>query len=335
MHAAAGVEFLERRFGFAKIRAALEAWGRGKRDAEVLEQLSGMPGAALEKAFRDDLGERLAVYRGQFLPALSARYAHVRPAARPGTGSTGPVSAATLAEAGLAALSAGDLEGGRAALERARARPGASDEPRVTFLGAEVALASDHPAEARQALAALVARGLDGYDVELRLGLAAVRLKDQAAAEASLRKAVAFAPKSVEARTLLARAPRGDGARRGAPVPETEVLRLEPQNARLAKGWPWATARAGHASLAAEAAAIALFIDPDDPELHAALGRALLAQGRPVEGARSLEQALVFSPDDPRPIHRTLGELYEKLGDRKRAALHRVLATGKPPPAEP
>jgi tetratricopeptide (TPR) repeat protein len=333
MHAAAAVEFLQRRFGFAKIRTALEAWGRGKRDAEVLEQLSGMPAAALEKVFRDDLGERLALYRGQFLPAHAARFAPTRPAAR--AGSTGPASAATLAETGLGALAAGDLDGGRAALEKARARPGAGEEPQVTFLAAEVALATDHPAEARRALAALVERGLDGYDVELRLGLAAVRLKDQVAAEAHLRKAVAFAPKSVEARTLLAEHLGALGRAEERLALETDVLRLEPQSARLAKGVALGHGRAGRAGPAAEAAGMAIFIDPDDPELHAALGRALVAQGKPIEGVRALELALSFSPEDPRPLHRTLAELYEKLGDRKRAALHRALATGKPPPQAP
>ena len=43
MHAAAAVEFLERSFGFARLRTALVAWGAGTPDEQVLEQLAGMP----------------------------------------------------------------------------------------------------------------------------------------------------------------------------------------------------------------------------------------------------------------------------------------------------
>jgi uncharacterized protein HemY len=81
----------------------------------------------------------------------------------------------------------------------------------------------------------------------------------------------------------------------------------------------------------AELGKMALFIDPDDPDLHAAVGRALAAQDKPAPAARALEQALLFGPADPRPLHRALADLYDKLGDPRKAATHRKLATGEKP----
>src|SRR6185436_1157567 len=60
LHAAVAVEYLEQRFGFPKIREALVAFGRGERVATVLQNLGGGNAAALEKAFREDLGARSA-----------------------------------------------------------------------------------------------------------------------------------------------------------------------------------------------------------------------------------------------------------------------------------
>ncbi len=68
-HAALAVDFLERRFGFAKLREALVAWGGGARGVGVLERLSGMDAAALERAFRVELATRWARYDAQDVPS--------------------------------------------------------------------------------------------------------------------------------------------------------------------------------------------------------------------------------------------------------------------------
>jgi tetratricopeptide (TPR) repeat protein len=230
MHAAAAVEFLERTFGFERLRGALTAWGSGAGDTPVLEQLSRMPLSRLDETFRADLDKRL-----------------------------GPL----------------------------RAR-------------------------------------LGGYERARRAGLDAVRAGDRQAALKQLRAAVEAAPSSVEARALLAEhlAALGDDEARLAM--ETEILRLEPQSATLAKRVVLGHARAGHVDQTAELAAAALFIDPDDSDLHAALGRALAAQGKNREAAAALERALQFGIADPAPIHRALVTVYEKLGEPARAANHRT-----------
>ncbi len=325
LHASAAVEFLEQRFGFDHLREALVAYGRGERGAGVLESLSGMPEAELDEALRKHLGERLAPLTRQFLPATAARYGEPAPAPE------ATASATRLAEAGLRSLAAGDKAGAQTALARARARAGAGEEPLVDFLAADLALESDETERAQRELLALKRRGLQGYDIEVRLGLAAVRLRDGAGALAHFRAAVELAPGSVEGKTMLAEQLRILGKEDERLAVETELLRLEPQTAALAKRVVLGHARAGRVDQAAELGRTALFIDPDDPDLHAALGRALAAQDKPGPAARALEQALLFGPADPRPLHRALGDLYEKLGDPRKAASHRRLATGAKP----
>jgi tetratricopeptide (TPR) repeat protein len=321
LHASAAVEFLEQRFGFPKIREALVAYGRGERGGPVLEALAGMPEAELDAAFHKHLGERLGSLARQFLPASAARYGD--PAAG---GADAPAS--RLAEMGLRSLAGGDRAAAQAALVKARARAGGEHLPLVDFLSADLALEGDDAERARRELLALKKRGLEGYDLEVRLGLAAVRLKEGEVALSHFRAAAELAPGSVEAKTMLAEQLRIMGKEDERLAVETEVLRLEPQTAALAKRVVLGHARAGRVDQAADLGRLALYIDPDDPDLHAALGRALAAQDKPTLAARALEQALLFGPPDPRPLHRALADLYERLGDPRKAALHRGLAAG-------
>ncbi|MFL5306188.1 MAG: tetratricopeptide repeat protein, partial [Polyangia bacterium] len=82
--AAEAVGFLERRFGFGAVRAALVAYGRGERGAPVLEHVAGMPIAELDRAFREDLAGRLDRFASQYVPTewLGPDVAHDSPAAR-------------------------------------------------------------------------------------------------------------------------------------------------------------------------------------------------------------------------------------------------------------
>jgi predicted Zn-dependent protease len=320
LRSSAAVEFLEQKFGFARIREALVAYGRGERGAGVLEALSGMNEAALDEAFRAHLQERLAPLAGQFLPGTAARYGDP-----PAEGAPNP---ARLASDGLRSLADGDRAAAQAALGRARARAGNDDVPVVDFLAAELALEGDEPERARRELLALRRLVPASYDLEVRLGLASVQLKDADAALTHFRAAADLAPGSVEARTLLAEQLRAMGKEEDRLKVETEILRLEPQTAALAKRVVLGHARSGRVGLASELGRLALFIDPDDPDLHAVLGRALAAQDRPGPAARAFEQALLFGPVDPRPLHRALADIYEKLGDTRKATSHRKLATG-------
>jgi Flp pilus assembly protein TadD len=102
------------------------------------------------------------------------------------------------------------------------------------------------------------------------------------------------------------------------------ALRLEPQSGKLAKELVLALGRSGRAGKVVELGPIAIFIDPADADLHAALGRALAATGKTAAAAVAFERALLFAPSDAPEIHRTLAELYIKMGDSRRATTHRA-----------
>jgi tetratricopeptide (TPR) repeat protein len=318
---AVALEFLERRFGFAKIREALAAYGRGERGAGVLERLAGMPADALERQFRDDLRRRLARYEGQFLPTQLLA---------PPRDVLDRRDAATIAEVetGLAALASGDRQSAEEALGRAQAAAGKDPRPDVAaatlFLSGELALAVRQAEPAIAAFEKLLAiDGHDGYDVRVRLALAEIHRKNSSAAERHLRRAIAFDPARVEPRALLVEL-YGEARREGDKLTEMDAaLALEPQSAKLAKELVLGLGKAGRTGRVVEVAPIAIFIDPADSDLHAAYGRALAATGKAAAAADAFEHALLFQPADPGELHQALAGIYAKLGDPKKAEAHR------------
>jgi cellulose synthase operon protein C len=327
-HAALAVDFLERRFGFPRLRAALVAWGRGERGPGVLERLAGMSSDALERAFRDDLAARWTRFDAQYVPTQTLRRA--RPVAER-EASAAPRDAAAQARLGLAALAAGDRPAARAALARARALPAAAPatQAAVFFLAGEIALGAQDAEAAAAAFTGVLGLGapFDGYDVRVRLALAELHRGDLEATETNLRRAVAFDDARVEPHALLAElfAQHGRDADRATEL--EAALTLEPQNATRAKELALANARAGRSARTVHATELAIFIDPADPELHAAQARALAATGQAAAAAKAFERALLFAPTDGPAIHHALVDLYTRLGEPTRAAAHRVAGT--------
>ena len=235
--------------------------------------------------------------------------------------------------AGIAALAAGDLDGARRALERARAhavaRPSLDGEADTLFLAAEIALArrdADAAIAALQGLLSLGPSPRDGYDVQVRLGLAEIHRKDLArrrgapAARGRLRSDAGRAPgpPGRALRRPAAQARSADCARGSAATRSHE--RRGRQGGRPRRG------RRRTSGTRRRIAPIAIFIDPADGNLHAALGRALAATGKSAAAAVAFEHALVFQPADPAALHLTLASLYDTLGERSRAAAHRDAA---------
>jgi cellulose synthase operon protein C len=328
LHAAVAVEYLEQRFGFPRIREALTAFGRGTPVNAVLETLSGQPLAALERGFREELVRRSTPFRDQFLPAHEARAARRGHGERADAGA--PANARALAREGLGALYDGDARAARAGLARALLIRGGRSEPLASFLAAELALGAGETATAGEELRALVAGGHDGYDVRLRLALVSARADDHPSTEKHLRQAIALAPTEVEPRLLLVGLLERQGETRSDErLREEEALvRIEPQSGALAKRVMWAAATAGRPGVVAELGAIAVFIDPGDADVHAAVGRALASLGRPREARDAFERALRLGPPDAAAVHRALAEQLDRLGETTRAAAHRGQARG-------
>ena len=325
---ALAVDFLERRFGFAAIRDALAAFGRGEREAAVLQRMAGMSGEALDKQFRAELTQRFARYDKQYFarPTTPAVAAAGKAATKT---ASKPTTAGEWATNGLGALRAGDLDSARKALDKARAvpQPPPEEQADVLFLAGEIALArrdADAAIAAFEGLLDVPTPAHDGYEVRVRLGLAEVRRKRLPAAEAHLRRAVDFDPTRVEPHALLAELYKDQQRAADRLAALAAALRLEPQSDDVAKQVVLGDAAAGRSARVAELAPIAIFIDPADPDVHAALGRALAATGKTAAGAAALERALLFGPKQPALLHLELAALYDRLGDRGKAGAHRA-----------
>ena len=324
--AAAAVDFLERRFGFPALREALVAFGRGEGEAAVLGKMTGMSAEALEREFRAELTRRFARYDKQYLPPQPSR-------AAAGASPPKAANARDWVARGLGVLRIGDVDEAKKALERARAvpQPSADDQADTLFLAGEIALARRDADAAVAAFAGLMDVGQpprDGYEVRVRLGLAEIHRKRPAAAETHLRRAVELDPSRVEPHALLAEMYKSQQRTADRLVELAAAIRLDPQTDRVAKEVVLGEAKAGRSARVAELAPIAIFIDPANADLHAALGRALAATGKTAAGAAALERALLFGPQSPALLHLELATLYDTLGDRKRAAGHRAAAGG-------
>jgi Tfp pilus assembly protein PilF len=165
----------------------------------------------------------------------------------------------------------------------------------------------------------------------VRLALAEIKRKHAAAAEAHLRRAVELDPSRVEPHALLAEMFKSQDRIPDRLAELEAALRLDPQSDRVAKEAVLGAAKAGRSARVTDLAPIAIFIDPANPDLHAALGRALTATGKAAAGAAAFERALVFGPPSPALLHLELATVYDTLGDRNRAAAHRAAARSAGP----
>jgi tetratricopeptide (TPR) repeat protein len=341
--AAAALDYLDRRFGFPRIRDALVRFGRGERGLAVVAAATGVSTEDLEKGFAADLAARGSRFDGQYLPAETLR------PSRGATDPARPMSPEQRADAearlGLVRLRAGDVEAATRALERARALSVSLSLRSVMFLTGELALALRKADQAREAFLKMLAEspveglrpdrpgsdghtqflGADGYDLRVRLALVEIHRRDLAAAEQHIRRAMAFDPDNAEASGLLVEL-LGDPAWQGKRDDDrllaiATTLRLEPLHAKLARELVFGLVHRGRALELLEAAPLAIFIEPDLPALHLALGRALAATGKQAAAATELELALALEPPpgDEAEIRNLLRAVRLKLGDSRRA----------------
>jgi Flp pilus assembly protein TadD len=196
------------------------------------------------------------------------------------------------------------------------------------FLEGELALARKNADAAVEAFSGLLASlpPRDGYDVRVRLALAEIHRRRSAEAESHLKRAAELDPTRLEPHALLAELYGHDGRTADRLTALATAVRLDPQTDSIAKEVVLGSAKAGRSARVLELGPIAIFIDPADPDLHAALGRALAGAGKSVAATTSLENALALGARDPIPIHAALAGLYDAVGNRAKADSHRAAA---------
>jgi cellulose synthase operon protein C len=340
--AAAALDYLDRRFGFARIRDALVRFGHGERGLGVVAAAAGVSTEDLERGFAADLAARGARFDGQYLPAET-----LRPSSAP-SDTQPPVSPEERADAearlGLVKLRGGEIDAATRALERARALAPSANVRSVMFLTGELALALRRADQARDAFLKMLAEsskegprpqsaaaddnsehGCDGYDLRVRLALVEIHRHELAAAEQHLKRAMQFDPGNAQATGLLVEL-LGDPAWQGKRDDDrllaiADTLRLEPLHASLARELVFGLARRRRAVEVVEAAPLAIFIEPGLPAVHAAFGRALASTGKPIAAAAELELALALGPssNDETEIRKLLTAVRLRLGDLRRA----------------
>ncbi len=206
--AAEAVAFFIARFGFPAVVECLRQYAKGATSAVVLPRVTGMSLDALDAAFRQELGVKLARYKGTVFIRSSdfsdTETLDAQGAAHPDDGRV----AGLRAEAALA-----HGQGARAEQILARPLASPSPDPMVLLAAVDVALAHKDRAAAERKLRAMLAGGMDGYDVRLRLGqIALVAARDAkpspapmlvSEAETELRAAQALDPDRPEPSIFL------------------------------------------------------------------------------------------------------------------------------------
>ena len=322
------VDFLERRFGFAALREALAAFGRGEPEAAVLAKMTGLSAEALEQRVPRRAGAAVRALR-QAIPA-AATGAGPAAAPSPAKTATSPRMGGARSRCAARRRSRRGEPGARKA--RALPQPSPDDQADTLFLAGELALArrdADAAVAAFQGLLDLGAPAHDGYDVRVRLGLAEIHRKRPAEAEAHLRRAIELDPGRVEPLALLAELYKEQQRAADRLTALAAALRLDPQSRRVAKEVVLGEASGREVGAGRRARA--------DRDLHRPghAGPARGARPRPDRhgqdrrrrgraGARPALRPAV----SPALLHLELATLYDQLGDRNGPP-----PTALPPPA--
>ncbi len=290
--AAAAMDFLVRRFGFDPIVKGLRLFGEGKRLPEVLLAITGMKPAALDAAFRADLSDRLAAYKGTFF-------------LRPSDYSDGEELDAALkkrpqdgrlhALRAMLAVQQGDGQRAGAEVEAAlKPKPPAKE---ALLASAELLLKKKDLPAAQARFRELIAAGGDGYDARERLGEIAAQRGELAEAEEQLRQAKKLDPDRAEPYEELAKLytkmKREDDA-----LKELEAAaHLDVMDAELVQVLVKRLLAGKRHAEAVEYGAMARFLSPYNVDLRAEIGEALLKLGRRSEAKAELSAALAALPE--------------------------------------
>ncbi len=320
------IEYIAQTYGFPKIVEALKLFGKGKETPEVIQAITGRTVAQFDADFMAYVKIRLAPYQGTFhLPSASSddvTALEIKAEAH-------PEDAQVHVDLALARYADGDAEGTRAELDTALKL--APDNAPARYLSAELTLRTGDPKAAEGMYRALVASGVDNFDIRARLASFAQQAGDEAGYVAQLCAAKKLDPERSYPYQELATyyASKGDSAAQFAELEHyamLEQMELEPVKT-LAVGY----AKAGKWAKVRTYGELAMFIAPFDAEVLLALGRAYVELGDAAAGLHTFDIALTLEPPLRRPALAHLGRAtaLAALGKKSdaKAALAKALTT--------
>ncbi len=292
--ASLAVTHIVERFGFEKVRPMLVAWGDGKRTPEVVSSVLGVDIEELDRGFRAYLKKRLARYEHQFHADFSA-YEDLAVVKR--TLDAAPEDPDALGAYAMALVMRRRFdEAQRFGMRAIEKKP---HHAIAHFALTRVALEHNKPKRAARCLRAIIAGGQDGYVLRVLLARGALAGGDPRSALPEIEAAIKLDPDQAEAyRIMLDLSEKLDDdalARRAL----TALGGLDQHDrlvhfallTTLAKAKDWAEVeRVGDN---------ALYIDPENSQVHRLLGEALIERGKPARALGELDQALTLGHPKP------------------------------------
>ncbi len=300
--------FTVEQFGMPKVVDALKLWGQGVRTPEVIARAFGLSASDYDAKYRAWEMQKLARYKGQFMyrtHAIALDDAKARVAASPN-------DAKAHVDLAVALLHGGAKEA-QAELDRALRL----DPSNMTAHYVAAKLSAEDPGVAKVHLDAIKAAGGDGFQVEMGLAELAEKRKDKAAARSALDAAHRFDPSQDEPVRALLKAALDDKRDADSLALLRELTMLD-QHDR--KAWGLLLQRLVDSAQWDEAKKVgesAIFVDVENPHMHANYARALAATGAHDKAVFELESALACDPKPPEAA--TVHALYA----RELVALHR------------
>jgi tetratricopeptide (TPR) repeat protein len=302
------VQYIVDRFGFARMRPMLVAFGQGQKTEQVVQNVLGISLDELDTAFRAHLAERLAKYDHEFTLDF-ASYSDL-PKAR-AVAEQSPTNADAWAALAMAEVLADRFDAGARAAKTALKL---SQNNRVAhFALARVALAKRDAQRAERCLMGIVRSGVDGYLLRMMLARGAMARSSPRDALSQLEAATQLDAERPEAWKLMLEVATqlGDGTlglravAAMANLDQHDGVMHAAYLALLAKTGAWAdVVREGET---------ALFIDPENPSLHLHLGQGYVHTGAAERGLVELGRALSLGYAKPAIVHMARARAYLAL----------------------
>ncbi len=322
------MEYLATKYGFPKIVEGLKLFGKGSETPEVVEKITGKKLKAFDAEFRSYLAGRLRPYKGTFYLPTSGfddiKKLEIETGARPKV-------AASWSRLALGHYYEGNSEEADKAVVKALALD--PEDRLAIYVKAELMVRHRQLAEAKALYEKLIAAGADSYDIRTKLALIASSSDDTATAEKHLCTAKSLDPERPDPYLALADIYEKQGRKDEALAELESYAMLEQMDFgpvkrvvdELIERRDWANAR--------RYGEMALNINPFDPDLYLALGRAYLETSSLDLALYDYDSALAVKPELRRPALAHIGKarVYLKKNDKKKAKAALDKALGMEP----
>ena len=314
--ASLSVAYIVERFGWAKMRPMLIAWGEGKRTPEVFTSVLGVSIEQVDRDLRAHLLKRLDRYRHDFHVDFSS-YEDLSALRKAAQASPKDANAHAALALGLVAV---DRIG---EAEQAASRALALNPKHTGALFAMTRVGLEHKDIARveSSLRAILATGQDGYVLRVLLARAALIEQKPSAAQIEAEAAIRLDPDQLEAyRVLLdvavARKGRGEPHRPLARRALEALARLDQHDPAIHLALLAALREDRDFPALRAAAESAMFLVPGHPDVHLALAEGLLAAGQGKEAMVELERAIKLGHSNPRALEELRDKAQRPQGKR-------------------